>query len=335
MSLYVDQKYLNLISNRLPLFKKKKDSTYNCRCIICGDSKKKKSKARGYFFSNKNKLFYKCFNCDVSMAFSNFLKNIDQNLFNEYNLENYSDKHFSNNKPSFKFEQPKFKTKTQKKLDSILTILKDLEWDDQHEAVKFCKDRNIPVDKFNQIYFIDNISKISYFNEDYKASIKTNEPRIVFPFYDFDNNITALTCRGIRGEALRYITVKIIDDKPLIYGLESIDINSTVYVVEGPIDSLFLQNSIAIAGTSLKKIIQSDLKDIVMIYDNQPRNKQICDQIEKAIDNQYKVCIWPQNIVEKDINDMVNCNINVQKIIRENVFCGLEAKMKFMGWKRI
>lgn len=333
MSLYVDQKYLNLISNRLPLFKKKKDTTYNCRCIICGDSKKKKSKARGYFFPNKNKLFYKCFNCDAAMAFSTFLKDIDKNLFNEYNLENYSDKHFSNNKITFKFEQPKFKTKSDKKIDQVLTRLSEL--DTEHEAVQFVNKRNIPKNKLKQIYYIDNISKISEFNNDYAASIKTKEPRIVFPFYDFNNELTGLTCRAIRGEALRYITVKIIDDKPLIYGLESIDKNSTIYVVEGPIDSLFLVNSIAIAGTSLQKINESNFNDVVVIYDNQPRNKQVCSQIEKAIDNQYKVCIWPQNIVEKDINDMVNYNINVQKIVRENIFCGLEAKMKFMGWKRI
>lgn len=335
MSLYVDQKYLNLISNRLPLFKKKKDNTYNCRCIICGDSKKKKSKARGYFFANKNKLFYKCFNCDAAMAFSSFLKNIDQNLYNEYNMENYSDKHFSSNKPTIKFEQPKFKSKIQKQLDSVLTNLKDLEWDDEHEAIKFCKGRNIPVEKFNQIYFIDDISKISYFNEDYKASIKTKEPRIVFPFYDEKQNLTGLTCRAIRGEALRYITVKIKDDQPLIYGLESIDNKKIVNVVEGPIDSLFLDNSIAIAGTGFHKLSSLIYYNMKIIYDNQPRNKQVCDQIEKAIDNQHWVVIWPQNIVEKDINDMVKSNIDVNKIIKENTFTGLHAKMRFMGWKRI
>lgn len=334
MSLYVDQKYLNLISNKLPLFKKKKDSTYNCRCIICGDSQKKKSKARGYFFANKNKLFYKCFNCDAAMAFGTFLKNIDQNLFNEYNLENYSDNVRSNTIPSYKFEQPKFKTKTQKNLETVLTNLKDLEWDDEHEAVRFVKNRNIPKDKFKQIYFIDDISKISYFNEDYRYSIKTKEPRIVFPFYDNNKNLTGLTCRGIRGEALRYITVKIIDNQPLIYGLDTVDTKQTVYVVEGPIDSLFLNNAIAIAGTSLSKLKELQF-DTVMIYDNQPRNEQVCKQIEKAIDNQNKIVIWPQNIVDKDINDMVNYNINVQKIIRENVYSGLEAKMQFMGWKRI
>ena len=219
-------------------------------------------------------------------------------------------------------------------METVLTNLKDLEWDDEHEAVRFVKNRNIPKDKFKQIYFIDDISKISYFNEDYRYSIKTKEPRIVFPFYDNNKNLTGLTCRGIRGEALRYITVKIIDNQPLIYGLDTVDTKQTVYVVEGPIDSLFLNNAIAIAGTSLSKLKELQF-DTVMIYDNQPRNEQVCKQIEKAIDNQNKIVIWPQNIVDKDINDMVNYNINVQKIIRENVYSGLEAKMQFMGWKRI
>ena len=116
MSLFLDQKYLTLISNRLPLFKKKKDGVYNCRCVICGDSHKKKSKARGYFFNNKNKLMYKCFNCDASMYFSSFLKTVDANLFNDYSLESFIEgKPLSNTKPEMVFEEHNSK---QKKNDS-------------------------------------------------------------------------------------------------------------------------------------------------------------------------------------------------------------------------
>ena len=172
-------------------------------------------------------------------------------------------------------------------------------------------------------------------NKDYEASITSKEPRLVFPFYDENKNLTGVTCRGIRGEALRYITIKLNDDKPLIYGLESIDNKKIVNVVEGPIDSLFLDNSIAVAGTSLHKLSSMVYDNIVIIYDNQPRNKQVCDQIEKAIDNQQTVVIWPQNITEKDINDMVSSKLDVKKIIKENTFKGLHAKMKFVGWKRI
>ena len=142
MSLFLDQKYLSLISNRLPLFKKKGGS-YNCRCIICGDSSKKSNKARGYFYSNKDKLMYKCFNCDASMYFSTFLKNLDQLLFNQYSFENYAEnKPLSNTKPEMVFEQPQFKKPEERLLDKMLDRLDELPID--HEAVQFCLNRKIP-----------------------------------------------------------------------------------------------------------------------------------------------------------------------------------------------
>lgn len=335
MSLFLDQKYLTLISNRLPLFKRK-GSSYNCRCIICGDSAKKLSKARGYFYPNKDKLMYKCFNCDASMYFSSFLKNIDQQLFNEYSFEGYTESNpRSNVKPEFTFEQPQFKKPEEKLLDSIIDRLDSLP--EEHEAVQFCVKRKIPKEKFKQIYFIDNIKNIVQLNDKYKASIQTEEPRIVFPFYDEAGLLTAVTCRALRGETLRYITVKIADDKPLIYGLDSIDKNKDIYVVEGPIDSLFVENAVAISGTSLDKLSFTSLeKDkFIVVFDNQPRNKEVCKIIDKTIDKGYRVVIWPQTIQEKDINEMVLGGKNVAKIIKENTFGGLTAKAKFVGWKRV
>lgn len=335
MSLFLDQKYLTLISNRLPLFKRK-GSSYNCRCIICGDSAKKLNKARGYFYSNKDKLMYKCFNCDASMYFSSFLKNIDQLLFNQYSFESYAEsKPYSNSTPQVVFEQPQFKKPEERLLDKLLERLDKLPND--HEAVQFCLTRKIPKDKFNQIYFIDNIKNIVQLNDKYKASIQTEEPRIVFPFYDEEGLLTAVTCRALRGEALRYITVKVADDKPLIYGLDSVDKNNDVFVVEGPIDSLFLQNSIAIAGTSLGKISLSTLskEHLIVVFDNQPRNKEVCKIIHKTIKNGFKVVIWPQNIEEKDINEMVLAGRDIKNIIKKNVFNGLEAEVKFTAWRRV
>ena len=336
MSLFLDQKYLSLISNRLPLFRKKKDGVYNCRCIICGDSSKKKNKARGYFFNNKNKLMYKCFNCDASMYFSTFLKTIDAALFNEYSLESYVEgKPLSNTQPEIVFEQPQFKPKEERLLDKLLERLDSLPED--HEAVQFCLNRKIPKNRFDKIYFIENIKDIVQLNDTYKESIRTEEPRIVFPFYDEEGLLTAVTCRAIRGEALRYITVKVANDKPLIFGLDSVDKNKDIYVVEGPIDSLFIQNSVAISGTSLDKVNFTSLdKDkLIVVFDNQPRNKEVCNIISKTIDKDYKVVIWPQTIEEKDINDMVLAGKNVSQIISKNAFRGLEAKAKFIGWKRV
>ena len=74
MSIYVDKKYINLVSSSLDKFKWKSESIANCRCAICGDSSKSKIKARGYFYSKGNDFFYKCHNCNFSTNLYNFTK---------------------------------------------------------------------------------------------------------------------------------------------------------------------------------------------------------------------------------------------------------------------
>jgi hypothetical protein len=336
MSIYLDQKYLLLISNRLPLFKKKNDTTYNCRCVICGDSQKNRRKARGYFFSYKTDIRYKCYNCDLSLNFSNFLKLQDANLYSQYALEKYSEGHSksANAVPEFKFEEPVFKTSEEKLIDKLLDRLDTLP--DDNEAVIFCTGRKIPKNRFKQLYYIDNIKNIVQLNEKYKESIQGKEPRLVLPFYDNNGQLSGVTCRALRGEALRYITVKVKEDVPLIFGIDSIDKLNPVYVVEGPIDSLFLPNSIAIGGTSFGKIHELDIEKerIIIVFDNQPRNKEVCKLIEKNIDKGYQVVIWPQNLLEKDINEMVLAGRSVAKILKENTFKGLTAMTKYIAWKR-
>lgn len=337
MSIYLDQKYLTLISNRLPLFKRKDDTLFNCRCILCGDSTKNKRKARGYFFSYKTEIRYKCHNCDVSMTFGTFLKQLDGTLHSQYLVEKYAE-----GAPlgqtlqvtELKFETPQFKAPEERLLDKILVRLDQCSED--NEAVEFCRQRKIPVSKLNRLYYIDNIKNIVQLNDKYKESIKGEEPRLAIPFYDENGQLTGVSCRALRGEALRYITVKIKDQVPLIFGLEHINKKDLVYVVEGPLDSLFLNNCIAVGSTSLEKVSFSnlDMDKVVLIYDNQPRNKEVCKIIERSIDQQRQVVIWPQTIQEKDINDMVLSGRNILQIVKDNTFQGLAAKAKFYAWKR-
>jgi hypothetical protein len=262
---------------------------------------------------------------------------MDANLFKEYSFEEFVDgkPNTKPKEPSFVFEQPKFKDKKERLLDKLLDTVDKLP--DNHEAVQFCLSRAIPKDKFNKIYFIENIKNIVQLNDKYKESIRGEEPRLVFPFYDEYDNLSAVTCRAIRGEALRYITVKIKENTSLIYGLDRCDKTQDIFVLEGPIDSLFLDNSIAMSGTSVGKLSSSTLpKDkLVVIFDNQPRNKEVCGIINKTIDQGYRVVIWPQTILEKDVNEMVLAGKNVRKIIKDNIFSNLEAKAKFISWTRI
>lgn len=324
------------MSNRLPLFKKKKDNTYNCRCVICGDSQKNRRKARGYFFAYKTDLRYKCYNCDISLSFGNFLKSQDSVMYSQYALEKYSEGHnkSANAVPEFKFEEPVFKNDEEKLIDRLLDRVDTLSAD--HEVVQFCNSRKIPKEKQKQLYFINNIKDIVQLNEKYKESIQGEEPRLVLPFYDSNGQLSGVTCRALRGEALRYITVKVKDGVPLIFGLDYVNKSKPIYVVEGPIDSLFLDNAIAVGGTSFGKLDQTGLdKDkLVVVFDNQPRNKEVCKLIDKNIEQGYNVVLWPQTIAEKDINEMVMAGHNVKKLIKENTFNGLTAKMKFIGWKR-
>jgi len=339
MSLFVDLKYLRLISNQLPLFKQKNERLYNCRCIICGDSSKKQNKTRGYFFPQKNELFYKCHNCSASMHFGTFLKQYFNGQYNQYVFERYNEG-LTPNKPhqkiedKFKMEAPVFEKTDERLIDKIMDRVDKLPED--HIAVQFCIKRKIPKDRYKQLYFIKNIKDIGQLNDKYKEQIKSQESRLVLPFFDADGQMTGLTCRALGNESLRYVTVKVKEEQLLVFGLDKVDKSKKIYVTEGPIDSLFLPNAIAVAGTAFTKldILGLPKDNVVAILDNQPRNKDVCKILNKVIENNYQVVIWPQNLQEKDINDIVLSGKDPKNIIDKNTFKGLEATIKFVEWKR-
>lgn len=272
------------------------------------------------------------------MTFGNFLKDLDHMIFKQYLLERYADgdqqkKSVANVEEFFKTEEPVFGPT--RLIDSLMERLDKLPKD--NEAVEFVTKRKIPIEKFHKLYYVDDISKIVQLSDKYKEQIKTTEPRLVIPFYNQQDKLVGLTCRALRGEALRYLTIKIDEDDPMIYNIDDIDLNKDIYAVEGPIDSLFVPNAIAVAGTAIVKLKQSNLpkEKLIIVLDNQPRNKEVVKLLGSMIDEQYRVVIWPQTIEEKDINEMILAGINVNKIINTNTFQGLQAKLKFTSWKRV
>lgn len=337
MSLYIDTKYLTQISHKFEIFKKKNDYLWNVRCPICGDSQKNKRKMRGYFFRKDNDLMYKCHNCGHGAHFGTMLKQMDTLLYKEYVLERYADggsrKKFGTEravKEVVKIEKPEVSLWTQ-----LMDCLYDLPAD--HEAIEYVNGRGLPKDSHKRLYFVDNIKNVVQLNYKYKESIRTEEPRLAIPFVNENGKLTALSMRGMRGEALRYILIKIDEDAPTVYGLDNVDKTQPVTVVEGPLDSLFIRNSIACAGTSFNKIeeLGLDKDNTRIVFDNQPKNAEVCKLVEKYVGMGYKVVIWPETIGEKDINDMVIAGINVQDIIDSNTYQGLSARMKFTSWRKI
>jgi len=338
MSLYIDLKYINYISSRLPLFKRKSDYLFNFRCTICGDSSTKKNKARGYFFKVNNDMFMKCHNCGVSIHFGTFLKQTDQMLYSQYAMERYANGASPNKAhktPQLTFKEPVVEKRSI--IDELFERLDKLPED--HIAVTFCNSRKIPANKFNQLYFIDNIKKVEQLSDKMKDRIQSEEPRLVIPLYDEKLQLAGITCRALGNESLRYITVKIKSEALLVFGRESLNPEKHIYVTEGPIDSLFLPNAIAVVGTGFNKLelLEYPKDNMTIIVDNQPRNKEVCKVIENLIEKNYNVVVWPQSLIEKDINDMVKAGkspASVKLMIDKFTFNGLQARANFYAWKR-
>lgn len=321
---FVDSKYIGLVSSRLQKFKKVKSDLYNFRCPICGDSQKNKNKARGYIYAVKNNTNFKCHNCGASLSFNNFLKEIDLNLHKQYTLEKFKEGHTGKNfvveEPKFEFAKPVFK----KKLDLPKASEVPL-------AREYLEKRKLNPEKF---YFANKFKEWTNNQKPTFESVKNDECRIIIPLFDSKNNLIGFQGRSLVPNSVKYITVMLSDDAPKIYGLDQVDSSQPIYIVEGPFDSTFVQNAVAMCGSDVD-IRSFGWSDYIYVFDNEPRNREIVNRISKTIDRGDKVIIWPISIEQKDINDMVLAGLNVMDMLESNTYSGLEAKIKFNNWKKI
>lgn len=329
---YIDHKFVSLLSPRLDKFTRKSSTLWNFRCPICGDSQKNRNKARGFIYQVKIDLFYKCHNCGYGTSFANLLKKIDHNLYEEYLLEKYKEgETASGYRPKSCIPTPKkfFPKKT-------INIKSFQELNDEHPAKILFEKRKIPKEHWNELYFAPMFFKFSSRMSQTVVSSKNDHPRMVIPFYDLNNELFAFQGRAFGNEQPKYITIILNKNTPKIYGLNRANFAKPLQIVEGPIDSLFLDNGIAVAQGDLR--ITKYKNNSILIPDNEPRNKEICKNIEKYLKQDYKVVLWPKEIEQKDINQMVLDGISkeeIQNIINKNTHSGLEGLAIFSEWKRI
>ena len=320
---HIDSKFIGLVSPRLEKFKRVKANLYNFRCPICGDSKKNKSKTRGYIYGVKENTNFKCHNCGASMSLNNFLKQVDPAVHKQYVMEKFkggfTGRNFVSEEPEFKFEAPKFKRK-----------LKLPKASEHPRSAGYLTARKLDPSKF---YYAEHFKKFVNSIKPTFDDTKYDEERIIIPLY-YEKNLIGLQGRSINPSPVKYITVMLDDDAPKIYGLDNIRRDAPVYVTEGPFDSTFIRNSIAMCGADAD-VSRWGISNPVWIYDNEPRNREITNRISKTIDSGQSVVIWPESIDDKDINDMVMSGLDVQSVIESNTYSGLEAKLKFTTWKKI
>ena len=320
----VDSKYIGLVSSRLQKFKRVKSDLYNFRCPICGDSTRNKNKARGYIYAVKNNTNFKCHNCGASLSFNNFLKEMDPTLHKQYTLEKFKEGHtgkgFVVEAPKLEFKKPVFKKSLNLPKASSNPVAKE-----------YLEKRKLNPEKF---YFADKFKEWTNTQKVTFDTIGRDESRIIIPMYDRDNNLIGFQGRSLVPNSVKYITVMLDEEAPKIYGLNEVNEQLPIYVVEGPFDSTFVNNSVALCGSD-GDVRCLEGSSIVFVYDNEPRNREIVNRIGKCISRGQSVVIWPSGIIEKDINDMVLSGLNVMDVLKSNTYSGLEAKIKFNNWKKI
>lgn len=336
--LWIDVKYAGLLSVQLENFSVKTNNPYlaNFRCPVCGDSRKNKNKRRGYLYQKAAGLFYKCHNCGLGTTFGKLCAQVNPSLKDQYELERFKEKGHLGQvtpEPVTNFT-PKFRKNK--------TILEDLfePVDSSDECKEYLINRGIPEKIWPRLYFCDDSQKLVGLHNSMEGRIKGHEPRLVIPAFNRKHQLTGVTARAIQPNGLRYITVRILEDEPLIFGLDRIDPTDPVYITEGPIDSFFIENCIAAGSADLKKISGIiDKKNLVLVFDNQPRNKEVINIIEASINDDFNVVIWPEYITQKDINEMIVqgavTSSEITEVLNRSTYNGLQAKLQFTTWRKL
>lgn len=333
---YNDLHYCGILATRLDRFTVKASHPYkaNFRCPLCGDSKKSKIKSRGWLLERDNQLFFYCHNCYKSLHLSGFLKQYDNNLYNQYVVDSKLNEY----SPTTESFEPKPEKKADINVDSLFKLKKvsQLAWD--HPVKKYLNDRKIPSESHYKLFYAPAFKKwINSILPNKFEDTSKDEPRLIIPMRGKDKKIFGIAARSFKKNAtLRYITI-MFNERIKVFGLDEVDFKKQYFVLEGALDSLFIENSVAMAGADLNLNALDNIENAVFVFDNEPRNKEIHQKMEQLINKGLNVVIWPADINGKDINEMILNGYpreKVEYIINHNFYSGLSGLLALKSWKR-
>lgn len=352
---YIDQKYINQVSVYLRNFKRKSSNNFNFSCPFCGDSKKVLSKARGYIYEKRGKLNFYCHNCGKSCGFKNFLRFIDESIYNDYCMEKFNIGRTSYGGVGIKTDiQPIVQARA--KIELGISSIQSLS--SIHPVKKYIEARNIPDQYYNILYYTPTFQTfIRKFSEKFSTLVNgdvknmvhketisnlPNDKRIVIPFYKETNDLFMIQGRffsGFNSLSYRYVTISLYGDSdlqsyPKIYGMERWNPKKPTYIVEGPLDSLFLDNCLAIGGSTINLSLpffnKFDPENTIFIFDNEPYNREIVKRMYMVIRAGYKIFIWPR-IQSKDINDFIVKGGSTSLFYDQSrIFSGIRANLEML-----
>ena len=223
-------------------------------------------------------------------------------------------------------DEPYISTSNNINYDSLLRLCKLVNLlEPSHKFRRYCEYRKIPLDR---VYYTDRFDELSRYAETPVA----DKERLILPFFDEEGKLFAVQGRSLDKDQIRYITLLFNKEKPKLFGLERADTTRDFFVVEGPIDSFFVNNCIAMAGSDVS--LNKYLSNAIICYDNEPRSNEIVSKMRKSLDEGYRIVIWPDSIKQKDINEMVLNGIDVNDIIQNNIYSGLSGTLHLNTWKK-
>lgn len=361
----LEKNYINLASAYLENFKWKKDGLANCRCALCGDSKKKQSLARGYFYLSKHRRYrYKCHNCGANISLVEFMKQICPAIHKEYQLDymkemKFGGEYMTSSESVAVTTKPKTVHQQASTLDTLDCIQPIKTLPVFHPAYKYLiHERKIPRDKLDRLFYTRNLNHLLHrlatdfgygnvIDEDIDEKYPTDERIIIPSISRRTGEMIGFSSRSMSSNSsLRYITAKLSTTEPNIFGFDRVNLNKTVYCCEGQLDSLYLPNCVAVGGSGLR-LFESVLSptehniDVVYIHDNQPRNREIVNEIRKTIKSGNKTVIWRENSCHtqgKDIGDMIEHGMEIDEMLFEinnRTFSGVRARIEFGKWAKL
>lgn len=264
------------------------DEKYNFRCNVCGDSQKNKNKKRGYIL--KNKWVYYCHNCNVSLPVKKWIK--------DYYPSNYrmliqailtSDKTVvATKKPVV--DKKKIQHAERENAKHFVPILKgkDKLFD---IAIQFCEDRMIPEDIW-KTWFV--------------ATGGAYKNRVIIPFFDNKGNIYFYQGRSLYKWMSPKYLARYGNKLNATYNYYNVDEGKPVICLEGAIDSMFVNNSIAVSGL---RVGDKSLSGKYFLLDNDGPGKS---KSKKLLEKGETVFIWKKYLQEnyfekapKDINEII------------------------------
>lgn len=345
MDTYADKKYISLIAPRIDKFHWKSPNLGLGRCPFCGDSKKNPNKTRFYFYVLAGKWKTKCHNCGYANAFGTFLKQFDVSLHKEYTLEHIGFRRKEDNDISDAefLVAADVRYDTSEAYTALNKLKKISSLKPEHPAWKYVHSRRIP-NEYHAVLrwcpgFMHWTNQLVPGKFSPGAQKAHEEGRVIIPFFNKHRRFFAYTGRSLSETAeVRYITIVLNGHETMLWGLDRHDPKKRSWVVEGPLDAMFIPNTIALAGSGISSLTKVGNRDsLIVAYDNEPRSKETKAKILSAIDNGYPVVIWPDGLEPKDINKMVLAGYSISHIehmMERHTYSGVGARMRLDAWSK-